>query len=47
VAKKNAGKNPAAVELGRLGGLARSERKTEACRLNGKRGGRPPKKRAK
>lgn len=34
-------KNPAAVALGRLGGEATSERKAEAARENGKRGGRP------
>ncbi len=36
-------KNPAAVALGRLGGRARSPRKTEANRRNGKLGGRPKK----
>lgn len=43
-------KNPAAVALGRLGGLVKSERKTEAVRRNarmpcheGKRRGRPRK----
>lgn len=39
----DAEKNPAAVALGRLGGRARSARKTEANRRNGKLGGRPPK----
>jgi hypothetical protein len=34
-------KNPAAVELGRLGGAAKSDAKTAANRLNGKKGGRP------
>jgi len=34
-------KNPAAVALGRLGGLARSEVKTAAVRENAKRGGWP------
>jgi len=45
-----AGKNPAAVALGRLGGLVKSERKTAAVRRNarmpcheGKRRGRPRK----
>lgn len=44
------GKNPAAVALGRLGGLVKSERKTAAVRRNarmpcheGKRRGRPRK----
>lgn len=32
-------KNPAAVALGRLGGKARSERKTLACRRNARKGG--------
>lgn len=36
--------NKAAQELGRLGGLARSEAKARASRKNGKLGGRPPKK---
>jgi hypothetical protein len=40
-------KNPAAVALGRLGGLAggkvRSAAKTAAARRNGKLGGRPKK----
>ena len=34
-------KNPAAVELGRLGGLVKSAKKTKAARDNGKLGGRP------
>ena len=34
-------KNPAAVALGRLGGLKKSDRKTASCRENGKKGGRP------
>jgi len=38
-------KNPAAVELGRLGGKATSEAKRKAARKNGKKGGRPKKKR--
>ena len=36
-------KNPHAVELGRLGGQAKSDRKTQAVRENGKKGGRPRK----
>lgn len=42
-------KNPHAVALGRKGGLAgkgvTSEAKAAAARENGKKGGRPPKKR--
>jgi len=34
-------KHPAAVELGRLGGIVRSEKKAMAVRENGKKGGRP------
>lgn len=34
-------KNQAAKELGRHGGLAKSQRKAKACRENGKKGGRP------
>lgn len=34
-------KNPAAQALGRLGGKAKSEAKTEAVRANGAKGGRP------
>jgi len=30
-------------KIGRKGGLVRSERKTHACRKNGKKGGRPKK----
>lgn len=37
-------KNPAAVELGRLGGSVSSEAKTRAVRENGKLGGRPKQK---
>jgi hypothetical protein len=42
----SAKKNPHAVALGRLGGLAgkgqpSSAKKTEAARLNGRKGGRP------
>jgi hypothetical protein len=37
-------KNPAAVALGKLGGSVKSEKKTAAARLNGKKGGRPKKK---
>ena len=33
-------------KIGRKGGLVRSERKTHACRKNGKLGGRPQKKRS-
>ena len=36
-------KNPAAVELGRKGGQATSEAKSEAARANGAKGGRPKK----
>jgi hypothetical protein len=36
-------KHPAAVALGTLGGRARSEKKAEAVRLNGRLGGRPRK----
>lgn len=39
----DAPKNSAAVALGRLGGRVKSDRKAEAARLNGKRGGRPKK----
>jgi hypothetical protein len=35
-------KNPHAVALGRLGGLAKSAAKAAAVRENGKLGGRPP-----
>ena len=34
-------KNPAAVALGRMGGKVKSEKKAQAVRENGKRGGRP------
>lgn len=34
-------KNPAAVELGRLGGLAGKGKKSPASRINGLKGGRP------
>jgi len=34
-------KNPNAVALGKLGGLAKSDAKTAAVRENGKKGGRP------
>jgi hypothetical protein len=36
-------KNPAAVALGRLGGLVKSAKKTAAVRKNAKLGGRPRK----
>lgn len=36
-------KNPAAVALGKLGGAVRSQAKAEACRRNGRKGGRPRK----
>lgn len=36
-------KNPAAVALGRLGGLAKSDAKGKASAENGKKGGRPKK----
>ncbi len=35
-------KNPAAVALGTLGGQSKSEKKAEASRKNGKKGGRKP-----
>jgi hypothetical protein len=38
-------KNPAAQQLGRLGGLAKSAAKVAAVRENGKLGGRPKTKR--
>ncbi len=40
-------KNPAAVALGRRRGKVRSERKAEAARENGKKGGRPKGSRTK
>ena len=33
-----------AAKLGRLGGLAKSKRKADAARANGKKGGRPKKR---
>lgn len=36
-------KNQAAVELGKLGGSVKSEKKAKAVRENGKKGGRPKK----
>lgn len=38
-------KNPAAVALGRLGGSAATEAQKAAARRNGRKGGRPRKKR--
>lgn len=35
--------NKAAQQLGKLGGQVKSEAKTKAARLNGKKGGRPKK----
>ena len=37
--------NPAAQQLGRLGGLAKSKAKAAAAQANGKLGGRPKTKR--
>jgi general stress protein YciG len=39
-------KNPHAVALGRKGGKVNSEAKAEAARENGKKGGRPKKKKS-
>jgi hypothetical protein len=36
-------KHPGAVALGKLGGKVKSAAKAEASRLNGAKGGRPPK----
>ncbi len=36
-------KNTAAQSLGRMGGIVKSNRKAEASRANGKKGGRPKK----
>jgi hypothetical protein len=36
-------RNPAAVALGRLGGLSKSEAKRAAAQANGRLGGRPKK----
>jgi hypothetical protein len=41
----SARKNPAAVALGRRGGNTKSDAKAAAARENGKKGGRPRKKR--
>lgn len=38
-------KNEAAALFGRMGGQAKSAKKTAAARRNGKKGGRPKKKR--
>jgi len=38
------GKNPHAVALGKLGGKVKSAAKASAARINGRKGGRPPKK---
>lgn len=38
---KQVKKNPAAVELGRLGGSVKSKAKKKSSRANGKLGGRP------
>jgi hypothetical protein len=40
-------KNPAAVALGRTGGLVRSRAKADAARANGAKGGRPITKKRK
>jgi hypothetical protein len=37
-------KNALASQFGRLGGLAKSPKKSAAARRNGKKGGRPKKK---
>lgn len=39
-------KNEHAVALGKLGGIAKSEKKAAAARKNGKKGGRPKKLKA-
>lgn len=39
-------KNPAAQQLGKLGGMKKSQRKAEASRANGSKGGRPAKPKA-
>ena len=39
----SAKKNPAAVALGKLGGQAKSQKKAQSSRENGKKGGRPKK----
>jgi hypothetical protein len=36
--------NKAAQQLGRLGGMAKTDAKAQAARENGKKGGRPKKK---
>lgn len=40
MAKLDMQKNPHAVELGRLGGKRKSEKKAEAARRNGAKGGK-------
>jgi len=39
--KTQSAKNPAAVELGRLGGLTKNPKRAAASRRNGRLGGRP------
>jgi len=44
MAPRTPAKNPAAVALGKLGGAVSSDAKTRAARKNGKKGGRPAKR---